>query len=75
MAGNGDYTGCTGRCRGGTDDLANALYLTNRGLVRNFPRLGLFLHRLVDMGWRGIRHLHCAATDQRAATSAGTKFR
>lgn len=58
----------------GTNDFADALYFANRRLVRNLADLVLFLGDLVDVRGRRICDLHRAATNQRAAASAGTKF-
>ncbi len=58
----------------GANDFADALYFANRRLVRNLADLVLFLGDLVDVRGRRICDLHRAATNQRAAASAGTKF-
>ncbi len=62
-------------CRGrSAHHLADALYFANRRLVRNLADLVLLLGDFVDLRGRRICDLHRAATNQRAATSAGTKF-
>lgn len=55
-------------------NLTDALYFANRRLVRNLADFVLFLGDFVDVRGRRIGYLHRAATNQRTAASAGTKF-